>query len=180
MLKADDLPVVDRHRTYGWEDPSISAGAAARMDGLTFLRAMADGTIPPAPVAATIGFTVRSVEPGRVVFELQPAEHLYNPIGLVHGGVLATLLDSATGCAVHSTLPQGTSYASVDLTVKFLRAVRADTPLLTCEGTVIQAGGRTALAEARLYGEGERLYAHATSTVMIFRPESGRGDRPAA
>ena len=77
---------------------------------------------------------------------------------------------------MHSTLPKGTGYASVDLSVKFLRAVRADTPVLTCEGTVIQSGGRTALAEARLFGEDERLYAHATSTVMIFRPESSGGD----
>src|SRR5688572_28337777 len=133
MLRADDPPAVSRRRTYEWEDPAVSAEAAVGTDGLAFLRAVAEGTVPAAPIVATIGFTLRSVGPGRVVFELQPAEHLYNPIGLVHGGVLATLLDSATGCAVHSTLPQGAGYASVDLSVKFLRPVRADTPALTCE-----------------------------------------------
>jgi len=171
------LPVATRHRAYDWEDPAVSA-AAAGMDGLSFLRALAEGTVPPPPITATMGFTLRSVERGHVVFELEPGEHLYNPIGLIHGGALATLLDSAAGCAVHSTLPVGSGFASLDLSVKFLRPVRADTPRLTCEGTVIQAGSRTALAEARLYGEGERLYAHATSTCMIFGPDGRRGDRP--
>ncbi len=161
-----------RERRHRWEDPLRTAAAAADRDGLAFLRALVAGELPPPPIAATLGFTLRYVEAGRAVFELEPAEYHYNPIGSVHGGVYATLLDSATGCALHSLLPAGATYTSLDLSVKFLRAVRADTGTLTCEGTVTHLGGRTALAEARLTGPDGRLYAHATSTLMIFRPEA--------
>lgn len=139
------------------------------MDGMTFLRAMLDGELPPPPIADTLGFTLTRVEPGRAVFELEPGEFHYNPIGSVHGGVYATLLDSACGCAVHSTLSEGERYTSLDLTTKFLRAAGLDTGRLRAEGVVIHLGGRTALAEARLTGDDGRLYAHATSSIMIFR-----------
>ena len=158
-----------RERHHRWDDPAVSAAAAGERDGLAFLRAMLAGELPGPPIAATLDFRLRHVEPGRVVFELEPAEYHYNPIGSVHGGVYATLLDSATGCAVHSMLPAGARYTSLDLSVKFLRAVRADTGPLTCEGTVTHLGSRTALAQARLTGPDGRLYAHATSSLMIFR-----------
>jgi uncharacterized protein (TIGR00369 family) len=106
------------------------------------------------------------------VFSLLPGEEHYNPIGSMHGGVYATLLDSAAGCAVQSTLPQGTGYTSVDLAVKFLRPVTVDTGRVRAVGTVLNGGRRTALAEARLLDDEDRLLAHATSTCMIF-PVSG-------
>lgn len=136
---------------------------------MSFLKAMMSGEFPPAPIAQTLGFTLAEVEPGRAVFELQPDEFHYNPIGSVHGGVYATLLDSACGCAVHTTLALGEGYTSLDLTTKFLRSVTVDTGPLRCEGTVTHRGGRMALAEARLTDADDRLYAHATSSCMILR-----------
>jgi uncharacterized protein (TIGR00369 family) len=159
-----------RLRSCEWEDPAVSAAAARELDGISFLREILAGRIPPPPIAATLGIGLVSVEPGRAVFDITPAEHLYNPIGSVHGGVYATLCDSACGCAVHSMLPAGTFYTSLDLSTRFIRPVTTGSGRLLCEGTVTHLGSRTALAEARLTGADGRLYAHATSNCMIFRP----------
>lgn len=160
----------ERHRAYTWEDPSRLAEAARSRDGLDFLRAMASGELPPPPITQTVGSEVDSVEPGRVVFALTPAEHHYNPIGSVHGGIYATLLDSACGCAAQSTLPAGVGYTSLDLSVKFLRAITVETGRVTCTGEVVHAGRRTALARAQIHDGQERLLAEASSTCMILRP----------
>ncbi|MDX2731844.1 MULTISPECIES: PaaI family thioesterase [Streptomyces] len=157
-----------RSRTYEWEDPAISAATVGRTTGLEFVREIATGRLPGPPIAATLDFTLDEAEHGRVVFSLVPGEEHYNPIGSVHGGVYATLLDSAAGCAVQSTLPQGMGYTSLDLTVKFLRPVTVDTGRIRAVGTVVSSGRRTALAEARLLDEKDRLLAHATSTCMLF------------
>nr|WTB34384.1 PaaI family thioesterase [Streptomyces sp. NBC_00830] len=157
-----------RSRTYEWEDPAVSAAAVGQTTGLEFVREIATGRLPSAPIAATLDFTLDEAEHGRVVFSLVPGEEHYNPIGSVHGGVYATLLDSAAGCAVQSTLPSGMGYTSLDLTVKFLRPVTVDTGKIRAVGTVISSGRRTALAEARLLDEADRLVAHATSTCMLF------------
>ena len=113
------------------------------------------------------------MQPGTVVFAFTPAEFHYNPIGTVHGGMISTLCDSACGCAVQSMLPAGSYYTSLDLSVKFLRPVSTGTGPMTCEGTVTHLGGRSALAQARLTDAGGKLYAHATSSCMIFRPAAG-------
>ena len=159
-----------RQRSYEWQDPAISAAAAPTMAGIDFVRALADGVLPIPPLATTLGSTLVLAEPGRVVFEFTPAEFHYNPIGSVHGGVYATMCDSACGCAVHSMLPMGAYYTSQDLSVKFLRAATESTGPLRCEGTVIHLGSRTALAQARLTDGRGKLYAHATSSCLIFRP----------
>ena len=158
-------------RSYQWQDPAIVAAAARELDGLAFLTQIAAGTIPPPPIAVTLGFQLVSVEPGRAVFSLTPADYHYNPIGSVHGGVFATLCDSACGCAVHSLLPAGAYYTSLDLAIRFVRPVTTGTGPLRCEGTVQHLGARTALAEARLTGEDGKLYAHATSNCLISRPD---------
>lgn len=158
---------MDRVREYTWEDPQALAGAARRMSGLEFLAAIADGRLPPPPIAATLGFAWLSVAPGRVVFVCTPGEHHYNPIGTVHGGVHATLLDSAAGCAVHSILPPGTGYATLDLAIRYLRPVTADSGRIRAIGTVLNETRRTVLAQAELRDESERLLAHATSTCLI-------------
>ena len=157
-------------RTYTWHDPSEIAEAAGKRAGLDVLRAMADGTLPPAPIGSMVGMEVESVEEGVVVFALEPATFQYNPIGSVHGGIYATLLDSACGCAVHSTLPAGTGYTSLDLSVKFLRRIDVDTGRVRCTGWVVHAGGRTALARAEITDERGRLLAEATSSCLILRP----------
>ncbi len=158
-------------RTFSWATPGqVDLADLADLDGLGQLRAMADGRLPPPPIMATLGFTDLRPEPGRVVVEMPAAEFHYNPLGGVHGGVIATLLDTAAACAVHTTLAVGEGYTSLDLTVKFLRAVTVDSGLLTCEGTVLQRGRRTALAQAQLTDERGRLVAHATSSCLVFPP----------
>lgn len=160
-------------RTFAWGDPMETAAAARTGAGLDVLRAVVAGELPGPPIADTLGFDLIEVEPGRVVFAFDPAEYHYNPIGSVHGGVYATLLDSATGCAVHSMLPAGVGYTSLDLTVKFLRAITLDTGRVTCVGTVTHLGGRTALAEARLLDATDRLLGTAVSSILVIRPQPG-------
>ncbi|MER5748600.1 PaaI family thioesterase [Streptomyces sp. NPDC002088] len=157
-----------RTRTYDWDDPATTAAAAARVSGIEFLRELQARRLPGAPLSATLDFSLDEVEPGRAVFSLTPGEEHYNPIGSVHGGVYATLLDSAAGCAVHSTLPQGVAYTSLDLTVKFLRRITVDTGTVRAIGRVVNSGRRTALAEATLVDANDRLLAHATSSCMLF------------
>ncbi|MFJ9965234.1 PaaI family thioesterase [Streptomyces avermitilis] len=157
-----------RSRTYEWEDPAVSASEVGRSSGLDFLRDIAAGRLPGPPIGATIGVVLEEVEHGRAVFSLIPGEEHYNPIGSVHGGIYATLLDSAAGCAVQTTLPQGMVYTSLDLTVKFLRPITVDTSKVRAVGTVLNAGRRTALAEAQLYDSADRLLAHATSSCLLF------------
>ena len=157
-----------RERTTTWGDPTISAGRVGRETGLALLQAMRDGDLPAPPILSTVGFELDEVEEGRVVFALEPGEHHYNPIGSVHGGVYATVLDSATGCAVHSVLAAGVGYTSLDLNVKFLRGMTTGTGRVTCEGRVVQRGRRTALADASLTDSQGRLLATATSTCLLF------------
>jgi uncharacterized protein (TIGR00369 family) len=167
---AADSPAAERRREHRWADPAIAAAAARTMDGMSFFGEILAGRLPPPPIATTLGFDLVSVDEGRVVFELTPAEFHYNPIGSVHGGVYATLCDSACGCAVHSMLPAGAFYTSLDLATRFIRPVTTATGRLRCEGTVSHLGSRTAVAHARLTDAAGKLYAEATSSCMIFRP----------
>lgn len=157
-----------RTRTYQWEDPARLAASVGHGSGLDLLRDLQAGRVPPAPISATVGFTLDEVEKGHVVFSMTPGEEHYNPIGSVHGGIFATLLDSAAGCAVHSTLPPGTGYTSLDLNVKFLRKITVDTGRVRAVGTVVQSGRQTALAQAQLLDATDRVLAHATSTCLLF------------
>lgn len=159
---------MSRTRSYTWSDPAETAATAQSMSGLEFLRAVAEDRVPAPPIAVTLGFRAVSVEEGRVEFGCVPGEEHYNPIGSVHGGLFATLLDSATGCAVHSTLPVGTAYTSLDLAVRFLRPASVETGPMRCVGTVLNRGRRTALAQAELLDSRDRLLAHATSTCLLF------------
>jgi uncharacterized protein (TIGR00369 family) len=158
-----------RERTFAWSDPRVGARAAPSMPGIEYLRAMLRGDFPAPPIAHALGFTLDEVEEGRAVFSLDPAEFHYNPIGMVHGGVAATLLDSAMGCAVQSRLPAGTGYTTLELKTNFLRAITVDTGPVRCEGTLLHLGRTTALAEARLTDGAGRLLAHATSTCLLIR-----------
>jgi uncharacterized protein (TIGR00369 family) len=155
-------------------DAGWLAEQAGKRVGLDFLRAVIAGELPPAPLARSLGMRMAEADPGRVVFELEPAEQHYNPIGSVHGGVYATLLDSAAGCAVHSMLPAGVGYTSLDLTVKFVRPVTDRTGPVRAIGTVRHLGRRTALAEAELLDQNNKLCATAVSSLLILRPEEAR------
>ncbi|QMW65474.1 PaaI family thioesterase [Mumia sp. ZJ1417] len=157
-----------RERTHTWDDPMATVHAAAGRSGLELMRAVRDGLVPSAPIARLVGFALTSVEEGEVEFTLEPAEFQYNPIGSVHGGVFATLLDSAAGCAVHTTLPEGVGYTSQDLNVKFLRRLTVETGPVRAVGRVRHRGRTTALAEAELLDADGRLLAHATSSCLIL------------
>ncbi|WP_342374935.1 PaaI family thioesterase [Myxococcus stipitatus] len=166
----------ERTRTVTWADPRAGMAAAKSMSGLEYLSAIARGEVPGAPIARVLGFSLVEVSEGRAVFEVEPAEFHYNPIGTVHGGLAATLLDSALACAVHSTLPVGAGYTTLELHVNLVRAITGDTGRLTCTGEVIHVGGRVATAQGRLTDASGKLYAHGTTTCMVFRP-SGPGGR---
>ena len=157
-----------RERTYSWVDPQVFATAAQELDGLDFFAQLGDGKFPPPPINETLGMTLVEVGDGRAVFELTPEEWHYNPIGSVHGGILATLADSALGCAVHTKLSAGTGYTSLDLTIKFTRAATLDSGTLTCEGHVVTIGRRTATAEAQITDKTGRVIGHAVATCLII------------
>ena len=160
---------MDRSRTVTWQDPLIGARAAQGLSGLDYLRKMERGELPPPPFMDVLGFGIGEVEKGRVTFTLQPAEFHYNPIGSVHGGVISTICDSAMGCAVHSVLDKGIGYTTLELKTNFLRPLASDTGEVVCEGKVIHVGGRVATAEASLKDAAGKLYAHATTTCLVFR-----------
>jgi uncharacterized protein (TIGR00369 family) len=138
------------------------------MSGVAFLEAIAQGILPPPPIAELLGFRLCEVEAGRVVFEGQPAACHYNPIGTVHGGYAATLLDSAMGCAVHSVLEVGMGYATLEIKVNLVRPITAETGPVRAEGTLLHRGRRTATSEARLVDANGTLLAHATCTCLLF------------
>src|SRR5580658_10440237 len=141
------------------------------LDGLSQLRAlMASGRKPGILVALDFEFV--EVESGKAVFAGTPGEHAYNPIGTVHGGYAATLLDSACGCAVHSQLTATQAYTTLDLSVCYHRAITSETGLLRAEGRVRSLGRRVAFAEAQITGSDGRLYASATSTLLVFDRKS--------
>ncbi|MEU8002333.1 PaaI family thioesterase [Catellatospora sp. NPDC049111] len=165
---AATLATAERTRTFSWSDPRRNAAELGRSSGLELLQAMSRGELPAPPVMHLLGMEGLEAEEGRVVVTMRAQEFHYNPLGGVHGGILATLLDTAAACAVHSTLPAGVGYTSLDLTTKFLRPVSVDSGLLRCEGTVISRGRRTALAQSQLTDDRGRLLAHATSTCLIF------------
>ena len=142
----------------------------ATLDGMEQLRLIFEGELPPPPIAETLGLVDFGGERGAISVGLVPEHRHYNPLGTVHGGVLATLLDTAAACSVHSTLEPGERYTSLDLTVKFLRPVTVESGRLRAVGKVVQRGRRTSLAEAQVFDAADRLVAHATSSCMIFTP----------
>jgi uncharacterized protein (TIGR00369 family) len=164
-------PPDTRERTFSWADPAAIAAAGAGLSGLEFFAQVAKGKIPPPPVMRALDFDGVLFEEGRAAFRLTPREFHYNPLGTVHGGVFATMLDSACGCAVHTMLPAGVFYTSLDLSVKFLRPVTVNTGPITAEATVVHFGRRTALAEGRITDAAGKVHVTATSSCLVIRPE---------
>jgi len=162
------LPESWKTRSYGWDAARPDPRKLVGLTGLELLRRMLAGEIPAPSIAATIGMGPTEVEEGRVVFEGFPGDHLLNPLGGIHGGFAATLLDSVMGCAVHSTLAAGQGYGTVELKVNYVRGLTADSGPVRAEGKVIHAGRTIATAEGRLVGRDDgKLYAHGTTTCMI-------------
>ncbi len=154
-----------------WQAPDAVTARARTSGGLELLRAIASGELPSPPVAELLGMRIVLVEPSRAVFELDPAEFLYSPLGTVHGGILTTVLDSAMGCSLHTTLPAGISYTTLELKVNFVRPVTEATGPIRADARLVHRGGTVATAEARLLDRSDVLYAHATSTLLVLQPK---------
>ncbi len=166
---AERSPELARTRELVWQDPMPSATAGAEMAGLDYIRALVAGELPPPPIAVTMRFAAVEVEQGRAVFEGEPGEEHYNPIGVVHGGYAATLLDSALGCAVHTTLEAGAGYTTLSLEAKFVRPILRDTGRVRASAEVTHRGRRQATAEAKLTAVASgKLLGSATTTCMII------------
>jgi uncharacterized protein (TIGR00369 family) len=150
------------------EDPAVGAALALELSGLDYVRAIKDGRVPPPPIAALLGMDIVAIDEGNVTFSLDVGEHLYNPIGSVHGGIMCTLLDSAMACAVQTTLPAGRAYTTLELKVNLVKALRLGTPSVIATGEVITSGRRVATASGRVVGPDGTLFAHATTTCLVF------------
>jgi uncharacterized protein (TIGR00369 family) len=167
---AKSRPDATRTRLLTWQDPLQSLADGAGMTGLEYMQAIAAGEVPPPPIAVTLNFGIAEVTEGRAVFVGEPGEEHYNPIGVVHGGYAATILDSALGCAVHSTLAQNEAYTTLSLETKFVRPITRDNMRIQAEADVVHRGRRQATAEARLIDvDSGKLLAHATTTCMVMQ-----------
>jgi uncharacterized protein (TIGR00369 family) len=160
--------VTERTRTYSWDDPFALRDAMAGTAGLELMQLMAAGELPPPPIAQTLGFRLVEAERGRAVFECEPAEYHYNPIGVVHAGLAMTLMDSAMGLAFVTTLDEPVGWTTLEVKSNFTRALTIETGLVRCTGSVIHLGRRVATTEARIEDVQGRLYAHGTSTILIL------------
>lgn len=157
-----------RTRTFTWEDPMIGAAKAVTMNGFDYLKEIEAGIIPPPPIGLLMDFSICSIKPGEVTFEVAPSEFHYNPIGMVHGGLFATIMDSTMACAIQSTLPAGSGYSTIDLQVTYVKSARIETGILRCTGKVIHTGRKIATGYAEVRDNKGILYAHATTTCMIL------------
>jgi uncharacterized protein (TIGR00369 family) len=161
-----------RTRTVVWADPAITGSLAGSIPGLEFLERIARGELPPPPIASLMSFGLSVVERGHIIFTVVPDEYHYNPIGVVHGGLAATLLDSAMGCAVHSLLPSGAAYTTLDLQVRFVRPITIGSGPLECDARVVHSGSRLMTTTGELKDAKGKLYAHATGSCLVLEPRA--------
>jgi uncharacterized protein (TIGR00369 family) len=161
-----------RSLTVTWEDPLAAAKLGTSLAGIDYMRAILEERIPAPPIAKLLGFSIDEINEGHVVFSVEPGEHHYNPIGVAHGGLAATLLDSVMGCSVHTMLPKGRAYTTLEIKVNYVRALTATTGRVRAIGKLIHLGGRVATAEGRIVDAADKLYAHGTTTCLVL------GDKP--
>ncbi|HQT64967.1 MAG: aromatic compound degradation protein PaaI [Acidocella sp. 20-57-95] len=157
-----------RSRTFTWEDPKASALKGQTMSGLDYLKAMSTGELPPPPIFHLLGIATMIANEGLVTMELPIGEYHYNPIGSVHGGVAATILDSVMGCAVHSLLPVGRAYSTLEIKINYLRPMTEALGTVIAEGRVINAGRKAAFAEGKLVDARGKIYATGSTTCAIW------------
>ncbi len=163
-----DEPIPERRRTVTWDDPKPAARQARKVSGSDFFDAMRRGRIPEPPFGKLLGLDVFDAGDGRFVMTLQPREFHYNPMGCVHGGILSTLLDSVMSAAVHTALPAGKGYLTLEIKVNFIRAVFEHTGEVMAEGKVVSLGRKVATAEGRITDVEGRICATGTATCLIF------------
>ncbi|HUL64580.1 MAG TPA: PaaI family thioesterase [Burkholderiaceae bacterium] len=168
--RADEERVRARLAAPGW----ARAGELASRSGMQVFEAIFAGDLPSPPIGDTLDFLPVHIEPGIAIFQGKPQPRHYNPLGAVHGGWFATLLDSAVGCAVHSRLPAGKAYTTLEFKVNIVRALTDAVPLVRAEGKVVHVGRQVATAEGRLVGHDGKLYAHASTTCLVFEAPAAR------
>jgi uncharacterized protein (TIGR00369 family) len=156
-------------KTITWEDPVATAAAGLKLSGREYLTEVMEGRMAPPPMARLLGFTISEIGAGTAVFQVTPDESTYNPLGMVHGGLLCTLLDSAAGCALHTTLEAGVGFSSIEIKVNFLKAVRANSGVIEARGRVVRAGRRIGFAAAEAY-VGDEIVGSASTSLLITRP----------
>lgn len=161
---AEELAVRAALASPGVARPDQVAG----LSGMQVFDAISAGRLPQPPMGDTLDFVPIHIEPGKAIFQGRPNKRHYNPMGAVHGGWFATMLDSALGCAIHSTLPAGKGYTTLELKINLVRALTDAVSFVRAEGTVVHAGRQVATSEARIVGPDGKLYAHATTTCLIF------------
>jgi uncharacterized protein (TIGR00369 family) len=155
-------------RWISWRDPQATRATVASMSGLEYWNAVIDGHLPPPPICELIPMRVVDFENGSITFSCSPDTSMYNPMGMVHGGAVCTLLDTAAACAMHTTLPEGVGYTSVEIKVNYLKAVTVASGPLTAVGTVVKAGSRIGFSEGKVTDASGNLVATATSTLLVF------------
>lgn len=175
--KTEELP--QRERRIVWVDPAAAGARTLGLDGREVLARIRDGHHPEPPMAVLVGFHIRSVEDGRVVMSLEPDQSLCNPMGTVHGGAVATMLDTAMGCAVQTRLGSTRWCATLEMKMNYLRPVPVDVRELLGEGRAIHIGRQTALTEGQVKDNRDKLYVHATATFSIFEIPLNEASRPA-
>ena len=168
-----------RTRTFSWADPTIVTAHLRRLPGLEFLKRAIAGEFPPPPMAELMNMRITEADVGRVVFEGTPAEYHYNPLGVIHGGMAATLLDSALGCCVNSCLDAGDFYTTLELKVNYLRPITLETGTVRAIATIVHAGQSTAVAEGRVVDARDKIYAYGSTTCLVRRA-SGASDASGA
>ena len=159
---------MNRSLSVTWQDPKQLAEAGRKLSGIEFLRAIRDKRLAAPPIAVLLGFDLVEVDAGYAVFEVVPGERHYNPIGVVHGGLAMTLLDSFMGCAVQTHMPAGSGYTTLEAKTNLVRAITAETGKLRAIGRTLHVGKRMATAEGRLEDGSGKLYAHATTTCIVL------------
>jgi uncharacterized protein (TIGR00369 family) len=164
MMKPQGMAHNNPYKKFGVVDKKTAASES----GHAFLLKLLDATHPAPPISESCDVWLAEVEEGRIVFEARPSARFYNPLGTVHGGWISTVLDSAMGCAVHSTLKAGQAYTTVELKVNFVRPILEQTGIVRCEGKIVHSGGRLATSEGRLTDASGKLLAHGSETCMIF------------
>ena len=160
--------MTNRTRTITWDDPVALAKAAAGLSGLEYLHKIISGELPPPPIGLLMDFRIAEIGEGRAVFVVTPAEYHYNPIGVVHGGLALTLLDSCMSCSIQTTLAKGELYTTLEAKVNLVRAITKDTGLVRATGRLIHRGRTTGTAEGDIRDKAGNLLAHGTTTCVIF------------
>jgi uncharacterized protein (TIGR00369 family) len=157
--------------TRAIDDETAAGQAEARyaLSGLEYMRHLMSGELPPSGMAQLMNFRLVEVSEGHAVFSVKPDERHYNGIGIVHGGLAATLLDSALGCAINTMMPPGRIFTTLEMKINYVRPLRRETGEVRCEASVLHVGARVATAEGRIVDQGGKLYAHGTATCMLFR-----------